>query len=358
MRTIDRYVLTGLLRSFAASLLVLLMVSMGGLMADLLGRIARGKVPASLLLSQLGLRALDALPLMLPLALFLGVLLAMGRLYRDSEMSVLAAVGVGPLRLLRPLLMVAIPVSLLVAAISLWAAPRALQISKQMIEEANRSLLVAGLEPGRFIELPGRQTVVYLGAMSDDGSEFQRLFVHSERDDRVDIVTARTGELFSESVGEERYLRLDDGFRVEGVFGQDDFRLMRFRRNEIRVPDSEEAAVGSAPERRDLPGLLASGSREDIAELHSRIGAPIAALLLSLIALPLSRTPPRATRYGVILLGLAAYVAYQNLMVLGRAGLESGSIPLSAGLWWLHIPLLALAVWLLLRDGSMRTRRR
>jgi lipopolysaccharide export system permease protein len=357
LRTIDRYIFAELLRSFVASFVILVMVSMGGLLADLLGRIARGKVPAALLLSQLGLRSLDALPLLLPLALFLGLLLAIGRLYRDSEMAVLASVGRGPRSLLRPLLWLALPVVLLVGTISLWASPLALETSRRMIDEANRSLLVAGLEPGRFIELPGRHSVIYLGGMSADGSTFQRLFVHSQRDDRVDVVTARAGELFSESLGAERYLLLEDGFRVEGVPGQDDYRMMRFARNEIRVPDSEEAAVGTEPERRDSLTLLRRGGVEDLAELHWRLGSPLAALLLALLAVPLARTPPRAARYGVLLLGVLAYVVYQNLMVLGRAWLADGSLPAAAGLWWLHLPLLLLIVWLLRRDGRPPRRR-
>lgn len=358
MRKIDRYVLSELFGSFAASLVVLVMVSMGGLLADLLGRIARGKVPASLLLSQLGLRALDALPLLLPLALFLGVLLAVGRLYRDSEMAVLASIGLGSRALLRPLMFLALPVAALVAAVSLWASPLALETSKRMIDNANRSLLVAGLEPGRFIELPGRHSVIYLGGMSDDGSTFQRLFVHSERDGRIDVVTARQGQLFSESLGEERYLALDEGFRVEGVPGQDDFRMMRFTRNEIRVPDSEEAAVGSEPQRRDSLSLLQRRGAEDLAELHRRIGAPLAALILAVLALPLARTPPRATRYGVLLLGVLAYVVYQNLMVLGQSWLADGSLPVAVGLWWLHLPVLLLTLWLVARDGTLGRRRR
>jgi len=353
VRKVDRYVARELLASFAASLIVLLLVSMGGLLVDLLGKIARGKVPATLLLSQLGLRALDALPLLLPLALFLGVLLAIGRLYRDSEMAVLASVGLGPRALLRPVLALALPVTLLIALISLWAAPLALETSKRMIDSANRSLLVAGLEPGRFIELPGRHSVIYLGAMSNDGSQFERLFVHAERDGRIDVVTAKSGELFSESVGEERYLALTDGFRVEGVPGQDDFRMMRFARNEIRVPDSEEATVGSEPARRDSVGLFARGDRESLAELHWRVGAPLAALLLAALALPLARTPPRAARYGVLLLGLLAYLVYQNLMLLGRAWIAGGVTPLAVGLWWLHLPVLLVTVWLVRRDGRL-----
>jgi lipopolysaccharide export system permease protein len=353
VRTIDRYILRELLGSFGASFVVLLLVSMSGLLVDLMSKIARGKVPATLLLSQLGLRLVDVLPLLLPLALFLGVLLAYSRLYRDSEMAVLGSAGLGPRQLMRPLLVLALPVALLVGAVSLWLSPASLRASVAMIESANRSLLMAGLEPGRFIELPGRHSVVYFGEMSDDGSEFGRLFVHAERDGRIDLVTARAGHLFLESIGEERFLSLTDGFRIEGVVGQDDFRMMRFARNDIRVPDSEPATVGRHELLLDSRALLAAAEPPLRAELHWRLGAPLAALALALLALPLARTPPRGARYGRLLLALLAYIVYLNCLALGRILLANGTLPTVLGLWWAHLPVLAIALWLLWRDDRL-----
>jgi lipopolysaccharide export system permease protein len=347
MPVLDRYLLRELTHAFLAVLLVLALVSLGGLLADLLSKIARGKLPASLLLAQLGLRVVDALPLLLPLSLFLSVLLTFGRLYRDSEMAVLAAAGVGPRRLLRPVALIALPLAVLVGLCSLWFAPQALRVSKSMIDAANRSLLVAGLEPGRFVELPGRHSVVYLAEMTPDGSRFERLFVHAERDGRIDVVTAHAGELFRESQGEERYLSLSDGFRVEGTIGQDDWRMMRFERNDIRVPDAEPDASGSEAQRLPTPALIGNREPEARAELHWRMGSPLAALVLVLLALPLARTPPRASRHGQLLLALLAYILCLNLLALGRAWIAGGWVPPWAGLWWVHGPALAAALWML-----------
>lgn len=353
MRTLDRYILRELLGSFGATTSVLLLISLGGLLADLMSKIARGKVPATLLLSQLGLRVVDALPLLLPLALFLAVLLAYSRLYRDSEMAVLGSAGLGPRQLMRPLVMLMLPVALIVGSVSLWLSPAALRASLTMIEAANRSLLVAGLEPGRFVELPGRHSVVYFGEMSDDGSRFGRLFVHSERDGRVDIVTAREGRLFAESVGEERYLSLSDGFRLEGVIGQQDYRMMRFARNDIRVPDSEPAAAGRDELQLDPRELIDAREPPRRAELHWRIAAPLATLGLALLALPLARTPPRGARYGRLLLALLAYIVYLNCLSLGRIGIANGTLPVGIGLWWAHLPVFAAAWFLLWRDDRL-----
>ena len=139
MPKLDRYLTAEFTRAIVASLVILGMVSMGGVFADLVGEMARGKVPPALLLSQLGLRLLGYLPLILPLALLLGLLLATGRLYRDSEMHVLHAIGIGPRRLLRPLLLVVVPVVALVGLCSLQLGPWANRLARGLVIEANKN---------------------------------------------------------------------------------------------------------------------------------------------------------------------------------------------------------------------------
>ena len=354
---IDRYLLRQLVMTFLASLTVLILVSMGGLVADLLGKIARGKLPAGLLISQLGLRALDFLPLLLPLSLFLAVLLTYGRMYRDSEMAVLAAAGLDIRRLARPLLWLAVPVAVVVGLTSLWLSPVALRTSQAMIEVANKSLLVAGLEPGRFVDLPGRGGVIYISQMDDVGRTFQHLFVQSERDGRSDVITATAGELFQESQGDERYLRLRDGFRVEAEKGSDAFRMMRFAINDIRLPDIEPSNVGRAELLMSTRELLREGQPVERAELHWRLATPLAALLLALLALPLSHSAPRSARHGRVLIALLAYIVYLNMLSLGRIFLANGQLPGWIGLWWVHLPVALVAFYLLWRDERLTRRR-
>src|SRR3546814_308999 len=178
LKKLDSYLFREFAQATFATLVVLMIVSLGGVFADVLGDIARGRVPAGMMLAQLGLQLLNYLPLILPLGLMLGLLLAIGRLYRDSEMPVLTAIGVGPWRLLRPLMMLVLPVVAVIALCSLWLGPWARDYARGMVEAGNRSLLVAGLEPGRFIELPGGGGVVYVVSMSNDGTRLSRVFVH------------------------------------------------------------------------------------------------------------------------------------------------------------------------------------
>ncbi len=352
MPKLDRYLFREFTQSFLATLIVLLVVSLGGVMADLLGNIAEGRLPAGLLISQLSLQLLNYLPLVLPLALMLGLLLAFARLYRDSEMPVLSSIGVGPRRLLRPLLMLVLPVVALVGALSLWLGPWADRTSERMIEHANRSLVVAGLDAGKFTVLPNG-SVIYVGGVSADGTRLQRVFVQRQEDGRLDVVTARTGEMFFEGQ-RDRYLRLDEGFRVEGPLDAGrDYNLMRYASNEFALPDRADIREETDPELLPTLALLRDKRPDANAQLHARITPPLLALAFALMTLPLARSSPRQARYGRIMLGFLAYLAGMNLMFVGTQALSDSRIPAMLGLWWLSLPLLVLGAWLYLRDGRM-----
>ncbi len=356
MTTLQRYLVRQLAATVAATVVVLLLVSLGGVFAALISEIARGRVPAPLLFSQLGLRFVGYLPLVLPLGLFIGLLMSISRLYRDSEMAVLFSLGQGPRQLLGPLMAVALPVAALIGLCSLWLGPMAERIASQAVEDANRSFLVAGLDAGRFVELPGGRGVVFVGALSPDGREFKRLFVQMQRGERVDVITAVEGEMFVDSGG--RFLRLRDGFRAEGQPGERDFRLQRFQVNEVRLPDLESENRNPLAGRPTLALISPTATPRARAEFHYRIGVPLFAVVLALLALPLSRSPPRQARYGRMIVAVLAYAFGTNLLILGRTWLGSGQIPMALGLWWLLLPALALAAWLVWRDGEPPLRRR
>ncbi|MET0582821.1 MAG: LPS export ABC transporter permease LptF [Pseudoxanthomonas sp.] len=352
MAKLDRYLFREFTQSFLATLIVLLVVSLGGVMADLLGNIAEGRIPASLLISQMGLQLVNYLPVILPLALMLGLLLAFARLYRDSEMPVLTGIGVGPKRMLKPVLMLVVPVVVLIGTLSLWLGPWADRTSERMIEHANRSLVVAGLDAGRFTMLPNG-SVIYIGGISADGTKLQRVFVQRQEGDRLDVVTARAGEMFFEGQ-RDRYMRLNEGFRVEGPLEAGrDYNLMRFASNEFALPDRADVRAETDPELLPTMALFADKRADANAQLHYRLTPPLLALAFALIALPLARSSPRQARYGRIMLGFLAYLVGTNLMYVGTQALSEGKVPGMLGLWWLTVPLLAFGLWAYLCDGRM-----
>src|SRR5690606_25429526 len=130
-------------------------------------------------------------------------------------------------------------------------------------------------------------------------------------------------------------------------------RMMRYQRNELRLPDAETRAAGDDPEYASTLALLSDPRAEARAQLHARIAPPLLALAFALLAVPLARSPPRQARYGRIALGFLAYVVAMNFMSLGTRWLEDGKLPLPLGLWWLVLPLLAFSAWMYFRDGQV-----
>jgi len=354
LRIVDRYLARELLLSFLAAIAILLLITVGGTVGDLLNKIARGRIPADLLLALIGLRTVDALTILAPLAVFIGVQLAYGRLYRESEMAVFAASGLPLTGLLRPLLLLALPLMLIMALISFWLAPAAVRASQALLQEASKSLIIAGLEPGRFVDLPNHDGKIYVGSMSADGVRFTKMFVASERSNGDDsttalnVITATSGELFHDANGVERYLGLNDGFRVEGVVGQDNYRLMRYERNDIKLPDNEtDTTADSVKRAAPTTELLASADPVQRAELNWRLAAPISTLILILLALPLAKSSPREPRYARLLVALLVWLIYFNGMALGRSWISQGQLNPAYGFWWLHVPVALIAAYLL-----------
>jgi lipopolysaccharide export system permease protein len=240
----------------------------------------------------------------------------------------------------------------LIAALSLWWGPWADRTSERMIEHANRSLIVAGLDAGRFTTLPNG-SVIYIGGISEDGTRLKRVFVQRQEGDRLDVVTSQGGEMFFEGQ-RDRYMRLDQGFRVEGPLNAGRyFNLMRFASNEFALPDRANVREETDPELMPTLALLGDPRADANAQLHYRLTPPLLALAFALIALPLARSSPRQARYGRIMLGFLAYLVGTNLMYVGTNALSEGKVPGLLGLWWLSLPLLAFGLWAYLCDGRI-----
>jgi len=361
LRIVDKYLLRELATNFLAATFILMLIVVGTAIADLLAKIARGRIPADLLFTLIALRSVDALTVLMPLAVFLGVLLAYGRLWRDSEMAVLQSSGLDLGGLARPLILLIVPTMMLLGTISFWLAPAAERLSQTLLEEANRSLIIAGLEPGRFIELPGKDGEIYVGEMSSDGTTFKRMFVETERAEkdtgktRVDVITATHGFLYHDADGIGRYLALQDGFRVEGKLGEDDYRLMRFVRNDIKLPDNENDDNDTTVKRSAPTGVLLRGGDDPVmrAELHWRLAAPLSALVLMVLALPLSKSSPREPRYARLLVAVLAWWVFNTGLGLGRSWISQGKLAPAFGFWWVYIPTIAVAAWLIWSSQRM-----
>lgn len=344
VKILERYLIREVLAAWAAVTVVLLLILISSYIGRFLADIAAGEVPGDLLFSLLALKTVGALGLMLPASLFLAAMLALGRLYRDSEMVVMSSCGLGPAKLYRALAMLGVPACIGLALVSLWLAPQAAATGQALRDNASRDAQVATLQAGRFQPISGGRTV-YVGEAADEARRFRQVLIIGGEAGSVDVVTAQSGIYYPEEGEAGRYLVLEDGHRAIGRPGQTDFRLLNFARNTVRLPPAS-AAGGTAPlEARPTLELAREDSAVVRAELHWRLAPPLSVIVLLLLAVPAARIAPRESRYSKLVLGFLIYLSYANLLGLGRVWIEQGRVPEAAGLWWMHGLFAVLALF-------------
>ena len=348
LNRLDRYLLREVTWNFVAVTGVLLIVLLSNQFARVLGQAAANDFPLGIVLTLIGLTTLQQLTVLVPVGLFLGIVLALGRLYHESEMTAMAACGVGPLAIYRPIVLFTVLVVGLLAALSFRVVPEAAGRAQQIRIEAMRQAQFGVLEPGRFRSFASGDAVFYAERVRPSG-QLQGVFVQRRVNDRIEIAVAQRAE--QRGAGQARQLFvLFDGRRYEGVPGSREWRVVEFAEHGIPVRLPEFQTRKGRHHFKSTRALAVSRSRTDRAELAWRVAVPVMAAVLMVLAVPLARLRPRQGRYARIGLAVLAYFIYSNLLAAVRVWIEKGSPGGALGMWWVHLLPLGLAAWLLWRE--------
>jgi lipopolysaccharide export system permease protein len=90
--------------------------------------------------------------------------------------------------------------------------------------------------------------------------------------------------------------------------------------------------------------LYESTDKVKRAELHWRIALPVMCIVLTFVAVPISRLNPRQGRYARFLPAIVLYFVYSNLVSAAKVWIARGTVPEWLGLWWTHILVILLAL--------------
>lgn len=350
---LDRYIAKEILQTLAGVMVVLLLVFMGRFFALYLAEATAGEISGDIVLEMLLLKTITSLGLLLPFGLYVSILLAFGRLYKDSEMTALAAGGVGLSRIMRTVFMLAGPWAVAVAFLSLWTGPWAHETSLQIKEEARAGSPFAVVAPGQFANFSEGQKVFYVEALSDDRKRLRKVFVQVRQADELTLYSAASGYQYRDKATGDQFLVLVDGYRYEGKPGEKDFTIVQFAKNAVRL--EEQAVVTLRRKRWALPSsvLWDSTDNREKAELQWRLSLPVVTLVLAGLGVLLSRTSPRQGRFAKLFVAILVFVIYYNLLGLAQAWLEKGVVPAPLGLWWVHGVMVFIgAVFVLRQQGG------
>lgn len=363
---IFRYLAKEVALTLIALTCILLLIFLSNQFVQYLTRAAAGQIPVNVVFNLMLLEIPNLIALLLPLGFFIALLVVLGRLYSESEMVVLEACGFSQAQLCKMTLVMAIVVALIGGGLSLWVSPIVSEKRDYLITGGGASAAIQAIREGRFESQGGGQRVLYIEGKSRDQKHVERVFLAelaSEPDDGQpgvwDIVVAKRGYVEPEmDLGAESII-LEDGRQYEGLPGQADFRIVKFDRYQARFP---MAAPYIRKEQQAMPTheLLPFNNPdlEKAAEIQWRLSVPLMALVLGLLAIPISRVKPRQGKYARLLPAILLYVLYANMMFIGRDWLSQGKIPAVLGLWWLHALMVLLAVILLMFPYLRRRFRR
>jgi lipopolysaccharide export system permease protein len=339
-----------LLKEFAslagAVFMTLFAIALTTRLVRLLGQAAGGKFPSDAVFAFLGFFALGALPVLLSLTMFISVLLTMTRSWRDSEMVIWFSAGQPLTAWLKPVMLFAAPQIAVIAALSLFISPWAAQMAGQYSSKLESRDDVSRVTPGVFGETANRTRVFFVEAVSGDAASVQNIFLSSVQQNRSGVSMSRSGHTETAPNG-DRFIVLENGRRYEGAPGDPEYRVTEFDRYAARIELREGREV--APTHKTLPtwALLASPTPQNLGELVWRIGIPVSALVLVLLAVPMSFVNPRAGRSVNLIFALLTYVVYSNLLSVSQARVAQGRMDFGTGLWLVHAGMATLLLVML-----------
>ncbi|MBM3366964.1 MAG: LPS export ABC transporter permease LptF [Betaproteobacteria bacterium] len=347
-----------LLREFAglavAVFVTVFLIALTARLVRLLGQAAGGKIPSDAVVAFLGFFALHVLPILLSLTLFAAVLLTLNRAYRDSEMVIWFNCGLAPSAWIRPVLSFAVPLVVVIAALSFFISPWAAMKSEQYRSRIDARDDIARVDPGTFGESRGSQRVYFVESIAGDRSSVQNVFINTMQHGRSGVMMSARG--FTEvAPSGDRFLVLAQGRRYEGTPGAADFRVMEFERYATRIETREGDEPEATSKSLSTLALIESPVRQNLGELLWRIGVPVSALVLALLAIPLSFVNPRAGRSVNLLFALLVYMVYSNLISVSQARVAQGKLAFGVGWWLVHaLMLLALLALFAYRQSLFR----
>lgn len=352
---IFRYLAKEVFLTLIALTAILVLIFMSNELAVCLNSAAKGNFPLVLIMKLLMVELPIFTVLLLPLGLYISLLLAYGRLYAESEMTVLQACGYGPKQLMQHSFMMATIVAIPVMIVMLWVSPYLALERDTILRTTGIQTIIQTIVPGRFHSLSGGRQVYYVGSMSRDHRTakhvFLARFVPKNDHHQWDVLWATSAYAESNPKTNENYVILEEGKEYQGVPGEADFQVAEFKRFRARLPHPRVDYKEDI--RTDKTAALWPVNNPNLkkaAELQWRFSIPLMIFTLTLIGVPLSRVNPRMGKYAKLLPAIVIFILYANFMFIARDWFSFGRSPVWLGMWWIHALAIILGLVLVWRN--------
>ncbi len=342
---LDKMIVQDLLKTLLSVLTVIVVIIVSRKFIRILDDAIAGQVSNETLLTILGLKTIIASVDFLPVALFMAVLMVLGRMYRDQEMSAVSSAGGGTGTIYRAVFLLVFPLSVLAFGLSLYVSPWAEVRIDKLMQQDEESSDLRGIAAGKFSEYSQGDLVFYVEKISED-KKMHKVFVQNRQHGNVGIINAEAARM--KDLPDGRYIIFENGERVQGQPGTLNYVIEQFVEYAVRI-DTKLPVAKFNRQALTVDKLWVSDETILMAELQRRFSIPLGMLLLSFIAVPLAQIAPRGGVYGNMLVGFLIYFSYGNLLRVSQSWVINGAIPAWLGASGVNVMLLLMGSFLVAR---------
>ncbi len=354
---IFRYLLKEVAKTQLAVFFVLMTIFISQKFVAILGDASEGGLPGHMVMLFIALKTPDLAGMMLPLSMFLGILLAYGRIYADSEMTVLHACGISEWYIVRLTLIVSLVTAIITGIFTLYLSPMAAEYEMQIKDKLAADSGLSSLIAGRFQKTGNKKAVIFIHQKNRSDNSLKKIFVAQLPDDKhshdsiinSSLVYAAKGKVEDDENGSQRLI-LENGVRYQKDNQSQEFRSVAFDKYYIQIQDKKVEHRRRKISALPTQDLFNKNLPEYKAAIHWRLAFPIAAIVLTFIAVPLSSVNPRQGKFAKLLPALLLFLGYFLMLSAMLSGLEKGIISNKLGLWPVHLSALMLGLSLIFKD--------
>jgi lipopolysaccharide export system permease protein len=342
---LDKMIVSDLTKTVFSALLIIVVIIVSRSFLRVVAKAIEGGVTGQTLANVLGLKIIIAGVKLLPAAVFIGVIMVLGRMYRDQEMAALASAGAGTGVLYRAVFFFIVPLSAVLMILSMITTPWAEATIQSMVHSDMKTSDIRAIVPGRFSEYQNGELVFYVEEVDDNGV-MHKVFVQTHLKGQKGVISSKTATILHSPNG--RYIVFTNGERVQGKPGDLNLIIEKFSEYAVRL-DIDESSVNLDRESISTSQLLTTQANVDIAEIQRRLSIPLGIIILTILAVPLAQVAPRGGVYGNIFTALVIYFAYSNLQKVCQRWVGDEIIPVWSGYILVYIVMLIVVGVLLTR---------
>jgi lipopolysaccharide export system permease protein len=340
---VNRYLAREVLEPSVVVLGLLVLLFAGYSWVAFLGEAVNSLLPMSMIFTLIALKVGISLELLMPISLYFGIILGLGRLYADSEMKALMASGISPYQVLTPIFALSCLVAVFVGGFSLYLRPLAYERSYQLKAEGEAGFRISNIDAGHFYERKGG-LVFFADGVDQQQNRLRRVFVQSEQGNTLRVISAKEAEEQQDPQSGASIPVLLDGVEYQFTKEGGMTHISSFSRLAIYPQPIEPEYKRKASSTQNL---MHSNRRKDIAELQWRLSTPFSTVLLALLAVPLSRAAPRQGKYAKIFTATVVFAAYYFLGLMIKSFIDEAMISVFPGIWTIVIGFACLLAFLL-----------